>query len=71
MAPSGRARPGPGTPTVGGMTRTGASAPARVAEPGEGITAEELQLAARNHGMPAEALRYELTPVGLHCLLIH
>ena len=53
------------------MTSTEASAPARVADPGEGITAEELQLAARNHGMPAEALRYDLTPVGLHYLLIH
>ena len=31
----------------------------------------ELQLAARNHGMPLEALRYELTPLGLHYLLIH
>jgi len=31
----------------------------------------ELQQAARNHGMPLEALRYELTPVGLHYLLIH
>jgi sulfane dehydrogenase subunit SoxC len=31
----------------------------------------ELQLAARNHGMPLEALRYDLTPVGLHYLLIH
>ena len=36
-----------------------------------GITIEELQLAARNHGMPLEALRYDLTPVGLHYLLIH
>src|SRR6266540_3606607 len=54
-----------------GMTRTEPSAPARVAAPGEGITAQELQLAARNHGMPAEALRYDLTPVGLHYLLIH
>ena len=45
--------------------------PARVAEPGEGITAEELQLAARNHGMPLEALRYDVTPPGLHYLLIH
>src|SRR5436190_21922160 len=36
-----------------------------------GITLEELQLATRNHGMPLEALRYELTPVGLHYLLIH
>ncbi|HTE69313.1 MAG TPA: molybdopterin-dependent oxidoreductase [Actinomycetes bacterium] len=32
---------------------------------------EELQLAARNHGMPLEALRYDVTPVGLHYLLIH
>jgi sulfane dehydrogenase subunit SoxC len=31
----------------------------------------ELQLAARNHGMPLEALRYSVTPVGLHYLLIH
>ena len=36
-----------------------------------GITLEELQLAARNHGMPLEALRYPVTPVGLHYLLTH
>ena len=35
------------------------------------ITLEELQLAARNHGMPLEALRYPITPAGLHYLLIH
>jgi DMSO/TMAO reductase YedYZ molybdopterin-dependent catalytic subunit len=35
------------------------------------ITPEELQLAARNHALPLEALRYDLTPVGLHYLLIH
>jgi DMSO/TMAO reductase YedYZ molybdopterin-dependent catalytic subunit len=35
------------------------------------ITPEELQLAVRNHSMPLEALRYDLTPVGLHYLLIH
>lgn len=35
------------------------------------LTLEELQLAARNHGMPLEALRHELTPVGLHYLLVH
>jgi DMSO/TMAO reductase YedYZ molybdopterin-dependent catalytic subunit len=35
------------------------------------ISLEELQLAARNHGLPLEALRHELTPVGLHYLLIH
>src|SRR6266487_857694 len=36
-----------------------------------GITLEELQLAARNHGMPLEALREPVTPAGLHYLLIH
>jgi sulfane dehydrogenase subunit SoxC len=35
------------------------------------ITPEELQLATRNHGMPLEALRYDVTPVGMHYLLIH
>jgi len=34
-------------------------------------TAEELALAARNRGMPLEALRYDVTPAGLHYLLIH
>ena len=47
------------------------SGPGRLAEPGEGISAHELALAARNHGMPLEALRYDLTPAGLHYLLIH
>ena len=32
---------------------------------------EEVGLATRNHGMPLEALRYDLTPAGLHYLLIH
>ncbi len=36
-----------------------------------GISLDELQLAARNHGMPLEALRYPITPIGLHYLLIH
>ena len=35
------------------------------------LTFEELQLATRNRGMPLEALRYDITPVGLHYLLIH
>jgi DMSO/TMAO reductase YedYZ molybdopterin-dependent catalytic subunit len=47
------------------------SRPARLAEPGEGVSEEELQLAARNSGMPLEALRYDVTPAGLHYLLIH
>jgi DMSO/TMAO reductase YedYZ molybdopterin-dependent catalytic subunit len=38
---------------------------------GEGITQEELRLAARNHGLPLEALREPITPAGLHYLLIH
>ena len=37
----------------------------------EGIGLEELAQAARNHGMPLEALRYDVTPAGLHYLLIH
>jgi sulfane dehydrogenase subunit SoxC len=35
------------------------------------ISLEELQLATRNHGLPLEALRYDVTPVGLHYLLVH
>ncbi len=35
------------------------------------ITKSELRLAGRNHAMPLEALRYDLTPIGLHYLLIH
>lgn len=35
------------------------------------VSLQELQLAARNHGMPLEALRWDVTPVGLHYLLTH
>ena len=35
------------------------------------VTASELALAARNHALPREALRYPITPVGLHYLLTH
>ncbi|MDQ6883171.1 MAG: sulfite oxidase [Candidatus Dormibacteraeota bacterium] len=35
------------------------------------VTLEELQLAARNHSMPLEALQYPITPIGLHYLLTH
>ena len=42
-----------------------------LARPGEGITQMELAQATRNRGMPLEALRYDVTPVGLHYLLIH
>ena len=37
----------------------------------DGLYKEELQLALRNRGMPLEALRYSITPTGLHYLLIH
>jgi sulfane dehydrogenase subunit SoxC len=40
-------------------------------EPSEQITPAELRLATRNHGMPLEALAYDVTPAGLHYLLIH
>lgn len=55
------------------MTRTTdeVSAPARVADPDEAISLEELGLAARNHAMPLEALRYDVTPPGLHYVLVH
>jgi DMSO/TMAO reductase YedYZ molybdopterin-dependent catalytic subunit len=40
-------------------------------EASEGITPAELRLAARNHGLPLEALEYDRTPIGLHYLLVH
>ncbi|WP_030760673.1 sulfite oxidase [Streptomyces sp. NRRL F-2664] len=47
------------------------SGPARIARAGEGIGEDELALAARNHGLPLEALRYDVTPPGLHYVLVH
>ncbi|MRH89454.1 molybdopterin-dependent oxidoreductase [Nocardia sp. SYP-A9097] len=47
------------------------SAPGRLADPGEGISGAELALAACNHGLPLEALRYDVTPPGLHYVLTH
>jgi DMSO/TMAO reductase YedYZ molybdopterin-dependent catalytic subunit/DNA-binding winged helix-turn-helix (wHTH) protein len=37
----------------------------------EEVTVDELQLALRNHGMHLEGLSYDLTPPGMHYLLIH
>ncbi len=37
----------------------------------DSITKTELALATRNHGMPLESMRWDLTPVGLHYLLVH
>ncbi|MFC3491852.1 sulfite oxidase [Glycomyces rhizosphaerae] len=47
------------------------STPARVAEPEEGIGRDELSLATRNHGLPLEGLRYDVTPPGMHYVLTH
>ena len=47
------------------------STPARLAAPDEGIGPDELALATRNHGLPLEALRYDVTPPGLHYVLTH
>src|SRR4051794_3623750 len=44
--------------------------PPGTGEPGA-ISQQELVLAARNHAMPLEALSYDVTPVGMHYLLIH
>lgn len=54
------------TPSVGDV-----SLPARIANPGEAISLEELRLASRNHAMPMEALRDDVTPIGLHYVLAH
>jgi sulfane dehydrogenase subunit SoxC len=35
------------------------------------FTREEVWLALRNHGMHLEGLRYPITPIGMHYLLIH
>src|SRR5215203_1509874 len=40
-------------------------------ERNEQIHREELQLAFRNKAMPLEALRYDVTPTGMHYTLIH
>src|SRR5215212_9960629 len=36
-----------------------------------GFTREEVALALRNPGMPLEALRHPVTPIGMHYLLVH
>jgi sulfane dehydrogenase subunit SoxC len=55
------------------MTRTArpVSEPARIAAAGEAISVEELELAARNHALLLEALREDVTPPGLHYVLVH
>jgi sulfane dehydrogenase subunit SoxC len=53
------------------VTQTPTRSMPRVAAPGEGVGLDELALATRNHGMPLEALRYDVTPPGLHYVLTH
>src|SRR5262249_27235290 len=66
-----RIRPPAGPGAAGlGVVQTGAM-DTRPDAAEEALTPEELQLALRNHGMPLEALRYDVTPVGMHYLLIH
>ena len=61
----------------GPMTRTAIGEqtdvwPAPASPPTDGpLTFEELQLAGRNRGMPLEGLRYDITPTGMHYLLVH
>jgi sulfane dehydrogenase subunit SoxC len=52
-------------------TREESDATPQHVDPPESVSIEELGLAARNHAMPLEALRYPITPTGLHYLLIH
>ena len=53
--------PAPQSPAAGTTPAAGAA----------GITPDELQLSARNHSMPLEALRRDVTPPGLHYVLTH
>lgn len=53
-------------------TTTAPLGAAHTLEPTDGpLLFEELQLAFRNRGMPLEAMRYDLTPTGLHYLVAH
>ncbi len=47
------------------------SEPGRIADPDEGISPAELAMAGRNHSLLLEALRYDVTPAGLHYVLVH
>src|SRR3954468_22920363 len=62
--------PSPGTATSEPIDAS-VSPPGRIAEAHEGISLEELRLATRNHGLPLEMLRHDVTPPGLHYLLVH
>ncbi|MGG6383351.1 sulfite oxidase [Paenarthrobacter sp. NEAU-H11] len=55
----------------GPATAAGRPAPPAAAPTTGPLTPEELQLGARNHSMPLEALRRDITPPGLHYVLTH
>lgn len=58
--------------TPGVLRRQTQRLTAHPGEPSHGpLTAEELQLAVRNHSMPLEALQQDTTPPGLHYVLNH
>src|SRR4051794_11005709 len=40
-------------------------------EQSQQLFSEELHLATRNHAIPLEALRYDVTPTGMHYTLVH
>jgi DMSO/TMAO reductase YedYZ molybdopterin-dependent catalytic subunit len=53
------------------MTTALPSAMSRLADPDEGISTDELALAGRNHSLLLEAMRHDITPPGLHYVLVH
>lgn len=60
------------TPPANARPRQAQLPAPHAAEPSDGpLTVEELQLAVRNHSMPLEALRHDVTPPGLHYVLDH
>ncbi len=61
--------PADGSPR--GVVDARVSPPARIAAAGEGISLDELRLATRNHGLPLEMLGHDVTPPGLHYVLVH
>ncbi len=53
------------------LTRDSIARPAQRSHTAGDFAREEVGLANRNSGLPLEALRYDVTPVGMHFLLTH
>ena len=53
------------------LTRDSIARPAQRSHTAGDFAREEVGLANRNSGLPLEALRYDVTPTGLHFLLTH